>query len=476
MTYQYIYLEVKILDHLNSILGAINDFLYSYILIILLVLSGIYFTIKTHFSQIKLFPDAIRSLIDKTDKKKFSSFKALMISTASRVGVGNIAGVATALVTGGPGSLFWMWVMAILGAASALIESVLAQIYKIRKGKEFYGGPSYYIQKALNARWLGITFSILAIICFSYGFNPLQAFNISASMEYCFPEYKSSIYPLIVGVILAILTALAIFGGTDRIGFISSYVVPAMALIYISVGMFVFFKNHSKIPAVLSLVLENAFDFKAIFGGFAGSSLLIGIKRGLFSNEAGMGSSPHAAATADVSHPVKQGMAQVISVFIDTLLICSTTAFMVLLSGIDLKSGLNGTKLVQEAVSTEIGSLGGYFIIFSTFAFAFTTIIGNYCYAESNIFFIKGNNIALNIFRVSCVLAVFWGSQADFALVWNISDILMGFMAIVNIIAMFLLSNIALKTLNDYKKQKKLGKNPCLIAKNINLSNTEIWE
>ena len=465
----------------NQFLSSLNDFLYSYILIFLLVLAGLYFSFRTKFVQFRLFKDAIHALKEKSEnngnKKSVSSFQALMISTASRVGTGNIAGIATAIVAGGSGAVFWMWVMALIGGASAFIESTLAQIYKVKDGKDFRGGPSYYIERALGKRWLGVLFSILLIACFAYGFNGLQTYNMSSALEYYIPNYSKTILPAIVGLIIAIATAFVIFGGVHRISFITSVVVPVMAGIYIIMGIVITLMNLNQIPEMFSHILEGAFNFKAIFGGFAGSTILIGIKRGLFSNEAGMGSAPNASATANVSHPVKQGMVQVISVFIDTLLICTTTAFILLLSNVEGISGkLDGIPYVQAALQANVGEIGIHFITFSIFAFAFTSLVGNYYYAESNILFIKDNKILLNLFRVTCLIAIFLGAQADFGTVWNLADVLMGFMAIENILVIFVLGGIAFKALDDYMKQKKQGIYPVFKAENIGLKNTDCWK
>lgn len=465
----------------NNLLASLNDFLYSYILIFLLVAAGIYFTIRTKFVQFRLIGDAIKALKEKAEKndngKSVSSFQALMISTASRVGTGNIAGIATAIVAGGPGAVFWMWVMAIVGGASAFIESTLAQVYKVKDGKEFRGGPSYYIERALGKRWLGVLFSILLIACFAYGFNGLQTYNMSSALEYYIPNYSDTIFPAVVGLLIAAATAFVIFGGVHRIGFISSVIVPIMAGIYILMGIFITLTNLNHVPEMFSLIFDGAFDFRAIFGGFAGSTVLIGIKRGLFSNEAGMGSAPNASATATVSHPVKQGMVQVLSVFIDTLMICTTTAFILLLSGVTgVPEKLDGIPYVQAAISANVGSLGIHFITFSIFAFAFTSLIGNYYYAESNILFIKNNRILLNVFRITCLIAIFLGAQADFSTVWNLADVLMGFMAIENILVIFLLGGIACKVLKDYTRQKKQGLDPVFKAKDVGLDNTDFWK
>lgn len=377
--------------------------MYTNVLIILLIITGLYFTIRTRFVQIRMLPDAIKLLYEKTDKSSVSSFQALMISTASRVGTGNIAGVATAISLGGAGSIFWMWVLAIIGAASAFVESALAQLYKIRDGKSYRGGPAYYIQTALGKRWLGITFAVLLIFCFAYGFNALQSYNVCSAIEYYFSnDSHEAFIPYIVGALLAISTAFVIFGGVHRIGIISSTIVPIMALLYISAGLYVCIVNINSIPDVLRTIFQQAFDFKSIFGGLAGSCLIYGAKRGLFSNEAGMGSAPNAGATADVDHPAKQGLVQMISVFIDTILICTTTAMMLMLYSTD-PTDQKGMPYVQQAIRSEFGEWGIHFITISVTLFAFSSLIGNYCYAESNLKFINDNKYLLQIFRCSVI-------------------------------------------------------------------------
>ena len=464
---------------INDILTKINDFMYTYVLIIMLVGVGLYFTIRTKGVQFRLLGDGIKSMMEKTDnkegEKKVSSFQALMISTASRVGTGNIAGIATAIAAGGSGAVFWMWLMALIGGASAFIESTLAQIYKVKKDGQYRGGPSYYMERALGKRWMGILFSVLLIICFAYGFNGLQSYNMSSALEYYIEGYADSVYPMILGIILAAATAFVIWGGVNRIGFITSVLVPVMAVVYILMGLVTMVLHITELPQMFAEIFANAFNFRAMAGGFAGSAVVIGIKRGLFSNEAGMGSAPNASASADVEHPVKQGLVQIISVFIDTILICSSTAIMLLVSGVDGVSGvLDGIPYVQAAISANVGEWGIHFITVSIFAFAFSSLIGNYYYAESNIVFIKDNKIVMFIFRVTCVVAIFLGAQADFSLVWNIADITMGLMAIVNIIAIFLLGNIALKVLNNYEKQKKQGQKPVFHESDIGISGT-VW-
>ena len=473
------------MDFFVKITGSVNDFMYTYILIILLIGIGLFYTIGTGFVQFRLLKDGFKAMLEKgakdeNGKKKVSSFQALMISTASRVGTGNIAGIATAIATGGPGAVFWMWLMAIIGGASAFAESTLAQVYKVKdKNGSFRGGPSYYMEKALGMRWMGVLFSILLIICFAYGFNGLQSYNMSSALQYYFRDYAdtniSMIVSIVLGLVLAAVTAWVIWGGAHRIGFVSSVMVPVMASIYILMSVVVTVMNIKEIPAILSMIFESAFNFRAMAGGFAGSAIVIGIKRGLFSNEAGMGSAPNASASADVSHPVQQGLVQVISVFIDTLLICTSTAMLLFCSGVEGQSGvLDGIPFVQAAINANVGEWGIHFITVSIFAFAFSSLIGNYFYAESNILFIKDSKLLLNLFRVTCLMAVFLGALADFDLAWNVADITMGLMAIVNIVAIFLLRKTVFKTLKDYEVRKKEGKDPVFCEENIGLTDT-VW-
>lgn len=468
------------MESINQVLGSVSNFMYTYILIIMLVGAGLWFTLRTRFVQFRLFPEALRVLTEKKrDGKDISSFQALMISTASRVGTGNIAGVATAIAAstaiGGYGAIFWMWLLALIGAASAFIESTLAQLYKQKNGTDFVGGPAYYIQKALGSRKLGVLFSVLLIACFAYGFNALQSFNAGSSLKYYIPEYDSSFWPYVVGGILALLTALTIFGGVHRISGLVSAVVPVMAFIYIGLGLYITFSNLSGVPAMFAMIFEQAFNTQAIFGGFAGSCVMQGIKRGLYSNEAGMGSAPNAAAAADVSHPVKQGLVQMLSVFIDTILICTTTAFMLLLSGVPIDESVQGMDYVQAAVFQQVGEFGPLFITISIFLFAFSSLVGNYYYTETNFKFIRDSRIGLLVFRCSCVAAIFIGALLDFSTVWTLADILMGLMAMVNLVVILLLGNKALAALKDYTSQRRKGENPLFRAKDTGIGDPEVW-
>lgn len=467
---------LNFMNTLIQITDNINGFIYSNILFWVLIAVGVYFTIRTGFVQIRLFPEAIKVLSEKSHEGGISSFQALMIATASRVGTGNIAGVATAIVMGGPGAVFWMWLMAIIGAASAFIESTLAQIYKEPDGAIYKGGPAYYIEKALNARWLGVIFAVFLILTFAFGFNGLQAYNIASAFEhYAGDSYK--IVTLILGVILAAVSAFLFFGGAHKISTISSILVPIMAAVYLLVGFVIFFSNIGKVPAIFTQIFEQAFDYEQLSAGFAGSCVVWGVKRGLFSNEAGMGSAPNAAAAADVSHPVKQGLVQVVSVFIDTLIICTTTIFIILCTGqYEVGGKLNGIPLVQQSVSTVFGEVGIGILTASVALFAFTSLIGNYFYAEFNFKFITKNKTALMIFRCFAVFAVFIGANSSLKLAWNTADILMGFMALINCVAILLLGQYAIRALHDYTVQKKLGHNPIFKAESIGLDNTDVWK
>lgn len=466
------------MEFFTSFLDTANEFLYSKFLIILLIAAGLYFTIRTKFVQIRLLPEAIKVVTEKSQTAGgMSSFQALMVATASRVGTGNIAGVATAIVLGGPGALVWMWIMCIIGGASAFIESTLAQVYKERDGKIFRGGPAYYIQKAMGQRWLGIIFAITLILTFAFGFNGLQSFNITSAFEYYIPNFAESRAPMVIGIVLAVAAALLFFGGAEKISRISSILVPIMAALYIIIGLLIFFMNIDVLPRALGAAFSQAFDFESIFGGFAGSCVVIGIKRGLFSNEAGMGSAPNAAAAADVSHPAKQGLVQVLSVFIDTMLICSTTAFVVLLTEQYTVGGeLNGIPLVQQSIAAQFGEIGIHFVTVAIALFAFTSLIGNYFYAEANVKFISENKVFVFIFKILAVAMVFIGAQVDLTTAWNLADVLMGGMATVNIISIVILGGIALKVLDDYQKQKAQGLNPVFKAESIGIHNTDLWK
>lgn len=469
-----------IIEAYGKVVGVLSNWMYSYILIILLVGAGIYFTIRTKGIQFRALKEAIRVVMEpKEDEKSISSFQALMISTASRVGTGNIAGISTALCIGGPGAMFWMWLTALLGSASAFIESSLAQIYK-RKAADgsSYGGPAYYIQAVLKKRWLGIVFASVLILTYMGGFNMVASFNISDSFRR-YDFYQPGTTPLIVGVVLALIFGICIFGGSRRISRITEVIVPLMGIFYIGVSLFIVITHLNLLPGVIASIFKGAFNLSAIFGGFAGSAIMQGIKRGLFSNEAGVGSAPNASASAGVSHPAKQGLVQMLSVYIDTIVICSATGFMLLCSGVAPEGGIAGMPYVQEAVAGSLGSFGSVFITVALFMFAFTTLIGNFYYAEMGLRYIcdkAPGKALLNTFRVAAALIVCLGATMDFSVVWDTADVLMGLMALINLPVIVILSKPAIHCMQDYFRQKVQGKNPVFRAKDIGLkTKTDFW-
>lgn len=467
-----------ILAFLNDLISFGNTYIGTYLLIILLLIAGFYFTFKTNFVQFRMMKEMIKLLGDGVGKSskdgKVSSFQAFCISTASRVGTGNIAGVALAIAVGGPGSVFWMWVIALIGGASSFVESTLAQIYKVKDASGAYrGGPAYYIEKGLNKRWLGLLFSVLITITFGFVFNAVQANTITEAFQTAFGMDK-----LFMGIILAILTAAIIFGGVQRIAKVSEIIVPVLAVAYVLVAILVIVLNITKVPAMIGLIISNAFDFTSFASGAFGAMFIQGVKRGLFSNEAGMGSAPNAAATAEVSHPVKQGLIQTLGVFTDTILICSCTAFVILLSGSYADSDLTGIQLTQAALTSQIGVIGNYFIAFCILLFAFSSIIGNYYYGESNIEFMSTKKFWLVAYRIIVVVMIIFGSLTKVAIVWDLADLFMSFMAIVNLIAILLLGKFAFKALKNYIDQKKQGiKDPVFKASDIEgLTNVDEWK
>ena len=448
---------------LENLISPINDALYGYILIILLVLGGLYFSFKTRFIQIRSLPEQLRAVTEKPDKKGgISAFQALMVSTASRVGTGNIVGVSTAICLGGYGSVFWMWVIAIIGGASAFVESTLAQIFKKRGENGFYGGPAYYIEKGIGSRVLAVVFSVFLIITYGLGFNMLASYNLQSSFS-SYSFYSPSITPHIIGAAIAILVGYCLVGGGKRIAKITSVLVPVMGIAYILVGLCIVFSNITLFPKVIAKIFDSAFDFKAIFGGFSGSCIMYGIKRGLFSNEAGVGSAPNASATADVSHPVKQGLVQVLSVFIDTLLVCTTTAFMCLFSGVEPTVELSGAPYVQESLRAVLGSAGPVFITVAMVFFAFTTLVGNLYYVDQCLFYIlkrELGRVIKGIYHALAVVVIFIGAILSADLLWDFADMTMGIMTLINIPVIFILGKYAMRALNDYEKQKKEGHEP----------------
>lgn len=441
----------------TSFINEANDILWTYILIAMLLGCALWFSIRTKFVQFRMIGEMVRLLGDSTSKvngheKHISSFQAFAVSLASRVGTGNLAGVASAITVGGPGAVFWMWVIALLGSSSAFVESTLAQLFKTRGKHSYVGGPAYYMEKGLKKRWMGIIFAVLITITFGFAFNSVQSNTICAAFHSAF-----NISSDFMGIVITALTIIIIFGGIHRIANVSSVIVPIMALGYIVLALFIVICNITKLPDVISLIVGNAFGVEQAIGGGVGAALMQGIKRGLFSNEAGMGSAPNAAATAHVTHPAKQGFIQALGVFTDTLVICSCTAFIILFSGAYNDTSLDGIQLTQVALTSEIGNIGSLFVAIAILFFAYSSILGNYYYGEANIHFITRNKWVIYIYRILVGGMVYFGSIASLKLVWSLADLTMALMAICNLIAIFLLGKYAFRLLNDYMQQKRNG-------------------
>ena len=445
------------METITQWITSINDVLWTYILVIMLLGCAFWFTLKTKFVQFRMLGEMIRLLGDSNKKGEgkehhISSFQAFAISLASRVGTGNLAGVATAITIGGPGAVFWMWIIALLGSSSAFIESTLAQLYKVKGQSSYVGGPAYYMKKGLKQPWMGVLFSVLIIFTFAFAFNTVQSNTICAAFEQAFQADHTW-----VGIILTVLTLGIIFGGIQRIAKVSSIIVPVMALGYVLLALVIVALNITHLPDVIKLIVSSAFGWEQALGGGIGMALMQGIKRGLFSNEAGMGSAPNVAATADVSHPVKQGLIQTLGVFSDTLIICTCTAFIILFSGVPLGGEANGVQLTQMALDNEIGSGGSTFVAIAILFFAFSSIIGNYYYGEANLRHITHNKGVMIAFRVLTGAMVMFGALASLDLVWSLADVCMGLMTICNLIAIVLLGKYAFRLLEDYREQKRQG-------------------
>ena len=443
---------------LQETLNTVNDFLWSYIVVAALAACALYFTFRLRFVQFRLLRHMVWLLFhpDKKAgyKRQISSFQAFAVALASRIGTGNIAGVATAISVGGPGAVFWMWTMALLGSATSFVESTLAQLYKRRAKDAFIGGPAYYMKYGLGKAWMGVIFSILMILTFSFANNSVQSNTICAAWEKAFGIHTAG-----MGIILTALTLAVIFGGIHRVAKVSSVVVPVMAIAYLILSAGILLWNVRLIPHVMTLIVKSAFGIDQAAGGMLGITIMQGVKRGLFSNEAGEGSTPNAAAAAYVSHPVKQGLIQALGVFTDTLLVCSCTAFIILLSGVDCQT-VTGVQLTQEALTHEIGSFGNPFIAFTILLFAFSTIIGNYYYGEANIRYITKSPRALFLFRLAAGAMVMIGSLITLDLAWSLTDLCMIFLTLCNLIAIVLLSPRVVFLLHDYVCQRRSGKTP----------------
>ncbi|BAB05003.1 sodium:alanine symporter family protein [Halalkalibacterium halodurans] len=463
---------------LQQLTDGVNGFLWTYVVIGGLLGLGVYFTFRTNFVQFRYLKEMIRVLFDPPKDgqkgKSISSFKSFCIGAATRIGTGNLAGVAVAITVGGPGAVFWMWLVALLGGATSFIESTLAQVYKIKDKEKsvFRGGPAYYIEKGLGMRWLGIMFAVLIAITFGLIFNSVQSNTIAEAFNNAF-----GIPTWLMGVIITVLTGAIIFGGVHRIANVSSVIVPVMALLYITIAAIVVIMNISQVPAAISLIIQSAFGLEQAIGGGIGAAIMQGVRRGLFSNEAGMGSAPNAAAVADVTHPAKQGFIQTLGVFVDTLIVCTATAFIIIMAeGFGTSTEAAGITLLQDSLSSHIGPWASIFVAIAIFLFAFSSIIGSYYYGETNIEFIKKSQTGVLFYRLATMGLVMFGANASLGLVWDLADVFMALMTVINLVGIALLGRVAFKVLKDYETQRKQGLDPTFSPSKLGIENTECWD
>lgn len=464
---------------IQELIRLTNDALYSYGLLLVLILGGLYFSVRTRFAQFRLLRQQFRTVTEKNGKDGVSSFQALMVSTASRVGTGNIIGVATALCLGGFGSVFWMWLIAIIGAATAFVESTLAQIYKKRGVSGCCGGPAYYIEAATGRKWPAVLFAVFLLLTYGVGFNMLASYNLQATFS-AYHFYNPSYTPWLIGLITAVLVGCCLMGGGKRLVAVTGFLVPVMGVVYILAAVVITVLNVKTLPDVFRQIVAGAFDWNAIFGGFGGSCVIYGIKRGLFSNEAGVGSAPNAAAAADVSHPVKQGLAQMLSVFIDTLLVCTATAFLCMSSGVTPPaSGDRAAAYVQDALAATMGSFGPAFITVAMSLFAFTTLLGNLFYVDQAVHYLLGkppSKTLRKLYYAAAAVVIFVGAGLSADLLWGVADLMMGGMTLINMPSILYLGRYAVRALDDYEKQRKAGKDPAFCKRNIGLPHeTDYW-
>lgn len=484
--------------NLTELTGIINGYLWALPLIVLALGTGFYFSVRMKFPQIRLFKDMWQFLLgkdksdsDKTSKEGMSSFQSFALALGGRVGVGNIAGVATAIYFGGPGAVFWMWVIAFIGAGTAFSESALAQAYKIKIDGEYKGGPAYYIEKGTGVRIFAVVYALAAILANGITGPTIQAFNFADSAQTAF-----GFNPWLSGAIIAICFAIVAFGGSKRLGSVAGYIVPIMSIVYILLALVILGINFKNIPSMFGLIFKCAFNMEAVYGSIWGSTIMWGVKRGIYSNEAGYGSGAHAAAAAETSHPAKQGLAQSFSVYVDTLFVCTATAIMILSTGAYNVIGADGTSMITEnlpgvdygcqytisAINSVFPGFGAIFIAVAVFFFAFTTLLSFTLYNDTNIAFVlRGSNertrkLATNTVRLIVTLIVFFGATRSLDAAWNIADIGIGIMCWINFVALLVLSPKAIKILKDYERQKKLGIDPVFEPSDLGIENAELWE
>ena len=477
----------------ERIIDLVNGWVWSPALVILCLAAGLYFSFGTRFVQVRRFREMVRLLFstDKSQKTGITSFQAFAMALSGRVGTGNIVGVATAIGYGGPGAIVWMWIIAFLGAGSAFAEATLAQIFKENHKGEYRGGPAYYIEKGLRAKWLAVLFAVCAVVACGLFLPPVQSNGIAMSFS-----NTLNVNPAWIGLIVALLIGVVIIGGVKRIANVAQVVAPFMAFIYILLAIVILILHAAEVPAVFGDMIRSAFGLNEVFGGILGSTIAWGVKRGIYSNEAGQGTAPIVAAAAKVSHPVKQGLVQAFSVYVDTLLVCTATAVMILAcktyNVFDADGGMLFTSQVVQlgepdvsyttaAISTLLGSkLGGLIVSFALFFFAFTTIMAYYYYAETNLVYLFGKGRKEHVFiwvlRLGLIAAVFYGSLNKASLMWSLGDIGVGAMAWINIVAILLLSRIAFKSLRSYEKQKKEGKEPKFDPDELNIKKADFWK
>ncbi|AIU32994.1 sodium:alanine symporter [Corynebacterium ulcerans] len=462
---------------------VINDN-YWKIIPFLLIAAGVYFAVRTLVVQIRMIPDMFRAVAEKqdtpesrTDEQGISAFKAFTISAASRVGTGNVAGVAVAITLGGPGAVFWMWMIALLGGATAFVESTLAQLWKTKTADGTYrGGPAYYMTRGMNARWLAVIFGVAITITYGFVYNSIQANSIVEATGASF-DSSTMTFKVIVGLILAAVTGVIIFGGVHRIANFTQIIVPVMALAYLAIGILVLLLNMEKIPGMFANILEHALGFKEIAGATVGAAFMNGMRRGLFSNEAGQGSAPNAAGTANVSHPVKQGLVQTLGVYFDTILVCSITAFIILLSNPTFGDNVQGATLTQSALAGEVGAWGTHFVTVILFFLAFSSVIGNTFLAQSNIEYFTNSKAVMTTFRIIVMACVFGGAIGPLPLVWALGDTFAATMVVINLIAIVPLGGVAVKLLKNYNQQKAKGLDPVFHRDMLpELKNVECWD
>ena len=472
------------MESLTELVATVGGYVW-YVVFAILIGVGLYLTIRTKAIQFSGIPEMFRVLTDpageEDGRKGISSFRAFTVSAAARVGTGNIAGVAIAITLGGPGAVFWMWAIAAIGAASAFVESLLGQLYKVKTADGYVGGPAYYMERGLNKRWMGLLFAVIITVTYGFVFNSVQSNSIvdavSGSFGVDITNGQGLWLRVVLGLALVVLTAAVIFGGIRSISSVTQVLVPVMAVLYLILGLLVLVLNVTEVPAMFAMIIQGAFGMREFITGGLIGVIIQGMKRGLFSNEAGMGSAPNAGATASISHPAKQGFVQSLGVFFDTMLVCSITAFIVLLSNPSFGDERQGAGLTQSALGMQLGDWAVHFLTVAIFLFAWSSVIGNYYYGESNVRFMTKSRTAMGVYRFAVLVCVFMGAILALDLVWSLADLFMAFMATLNLIALVMLAGVAAKVLQNYMEQRKAGVEPVFKAGDIpGLHGLSAWD